>query len=352
MTNAPEPLVPLNVELRGFSGFMLDVDRLLASELVALGTPEECWAAMMLWCRAWKQSPPGSLPNNDRVLAAFSCSGARWPKVREMAMRGFVLCSDGRFYHRVLADEVLRAWGKRNSYKADQERLRKWRDDRKRSGVNNPQWEALRAKVFKRDGYRCTQCESADDLHCDHVVPLADGGESDMSNLMTLCRSCHSRKTAISDMPSKSRRNGDGNGDEMHFNNSSEGISERVYSTGTGTGTKKEKKEPPLGPPSPKSRAKARTAIDPNWQPDAAGLQFANDRGVRTERELPRFRDYHAAKGNLMADWSAAWRTWCGNAGKFSPSRLNSARPGDDGAVEPTPTNPTGRQTTLMTGFV
>ncbi|MCW6512625.1 hypothetical protein [Lichenifustis flavocetrariae] len=77
MSDLPDPLVSPDVDLRGFSGFMLDVDRLLTSELVALGTPEECWAALMLWCRAWKQSPPASLPDDDRVLAAFSGAGKR-----------------------------------------------------------------------------------------------------------------------------------------------------------------------------------------------------------------------------------------------------------------------------------
>lgn len=135
MSDLPEPMVPAEVDLHGFSGFLLDVDRLLASELVALGKPEECWAAVMLWCRAWKQSPPGSLPNDARILAAFSGAGPRWPKVRDVALRGFVLCSDGRLYHRVLADEANAAWQKRKVYRADQERLKKWRENKRRNGV-------------------------------------------------------------------------------------------------------------------------------------------------------------------------------------------------------------------------
>jgi uncharacterized protein YdaU (DUF1376 family) len=143
MTDLPDPLTPPamvgpEVDLRGFSGFMLNVDRLLASELVALGKPEECWAAVMLWCRAWKQSPPASLPNDDRILAAFSGSGSRWPKVKEVALRGFVLCSDGRLYHQVLADEANAAWQKRKAYKADQERLKVWRANKKKDSSETP----------------------------------------------------------------------------------------------------------------------------------------------------------------------------------------------------------------------
>lgn len=115
--NLPEPLVAADVDLSGFSGFMLDVDRMLSSELVALCTPEEGWAAIQLWMRAWKQTPPASLPDDERVLAAFSGAGARWKKVREMALRGFVKCSDGRLYHKVLAAEANEAWSRRLKFK-------------------------------------------------------------------------------------------------------------------------------------------------------------------------------------------------------------------------------------------
>ena len=131
MSETPEPLVPIDVDLRGMPGFMLNVERLLASELVALCTPEEGFAALMLWCRAWQQSPPASLPDDDRVLARFSGAGSRWPKVKAMAMHGFVKCSDGRLYHPVLAAEALNAWKKRTAYKADQERLKRWREGKR-----------------------------------------------------------------------------------------------------------------------------------------------------------------------------------------------------------------------------
>lgn len=39
----------------------------------------------------------------------------RWKAVRQMAMRGWFQCSDGRLYHRTVADAVLRAWNARIS---------------------------------------------------------------------------------------------------------------------------------------------------------------------------------------------------------------------------------------------
>lgn len=107
------PLVTPETDVRDLDGFMLNVERMLASELWALSTGEEFKAAFALWMRAWKQFPAGSLPNDERVLAAFSGAGKRWASVREMALRGFVKCSDGRLYHRVLCEDVRRAFLKK-----------------------------------------------------------------------------------------------------------------------------------------------------------------------------------------------------------------------------------------------
>lgn len=109
----PAPLTMPGMDVRDLDGFMLNAERLMASELVALSTGEEFKAAVLLWCRAWKQVPAGSLPNDDRVLASFAGAGSRWKKIKAMALRGFVECSDGRLYHRVLCEDVKRAFIKK-----------------------------------------------------------------------------------------------------------------------------------------------------------------------------------------------------------------------------------------------
>lgn len=163
----PEPLVPAEVDLRDLDGFMLNVERLLASELFALSTGDEFKAAVGLWSRAWKQMPAGSLPNDDRVLAAFSGAGTRWRKVREMALRGFVECSDGRLYHKVLCDDVLRAWARKQEYtdeqRADADRKRREREDRSRMFVSlkdagvTPPWNIKTSDLRKLVTERVTQ---------------------------------------------------------------------------------------------------------------------------------------------------------------------------------------------------
>ncbi|WP_188260711.1 DnaA N-terminal domain-containing protein [Azospirillum tabaci] len=109
--NLPHPLVPAEVDIAKLDGFMLDTRRVLSSELLALSSGDEFKAAVTLWCRAWQQRPAASLPNNPTILASFAgVSPQRWAKIKDMALRGFVLCSDGRLYHRVLAEDAMRAW--------------------------------------------------------------------------------------------------------------------------------------------------------------------------------------------------------------------------------------------------
>ena len=276
---APDPPIGPETDIGGFPKFMLNADRLLASELVALATPEEGCAALMLWCRAWKQTPPASLPNDDRVLASFSRAGSRWQKVREMALRGFVLCSDGRLYHPVLVEEAIRASSKRDAYKVDQERLRKWRSEQRE----------------RRDWIASLQ-------------------------------------------ESERAENADETPDETHFKQGSETLTEMPLKSDDKTRQEnKRKKDTPLMPPQggeasdgelfvcerSGKAAKAtkpprrRAVIPDGFEPDAAGWAYAASLGA-TRADFAAFTNHHRGKGSVMADWQHAWRTWCDRVPKFA----------------------------------
>jgi len=112
-----EPLTPTDCDLRDFAFMPLDATRLLDSDLFALSSGDEFKAALALWCKCWLQVPAASLPNDDRVLAHLSGAGSKWRKVKDMALRGFVLCSDGRLYHPVVAEKANDAWARKASYR-------------------------------------------------------------------------------------------------------------------------------------------------------------------------------------------------------------------------------------------
>jgi len=52
-------------------------------------------------------------------------------------------------------------------------------------------------KIFKRDRYRCRNCQRKGsdkgdvELHAHHIVPTERGGRDIRSNLVTLCKECH-----------------------------------------------------------------------------------------------------------------------------------------------------------------
>ncbi|MEM5296948.1 DUF1376 domain-containing protein [Burkholderia sp. JPY481] len=113
MTELPGPLTPPDCDLRNFPYMPLEVARLCDSDLAALESPEACWAALLLWCKAWHQVPAASLPDDDRVLAkltGYQRSPQAWLSIRAGALRGWVKCADGRLYHPVVAEKAREAW--------------------------------------------------------------------------------------------------------------------------------------------------------------------------------------------------------------------------------------------------
>ena len=111
----------------------LDVARLRDSDLASDETPEACWAAVLLWAASWHQIPAASIPDNENWIAKHAGYAQRgkidkdWPNVRPGALRGWVMCSDGRLYHPVVSEKANDAWAGRIKYreKKEAERLRK-----------------------------------------------------------------------------------------------------------------------------------------------------------------------------------------------------------------------------------
>ena len=79
--------------------------------------------------------------------------------------------------------------------------------DKRKLKTSSTLWKKIRACIFERDGYLCQRCKRKDllkpvELHgpnhgvCDHVVPVAEGGTDDETNLETICQACCKEKTA------------------------------------------------------------------------------------------------------------------------------------------------------------
>lgn len=130
----PAPMVASDIDLRGYDFMPLYGDRLFHSETWIESKPEARCAALRLWYHAFtKEVPPASLPDRDSLLANYAGYGdqiASWKRVRPQALRGWILCSDGRLYHEVLATIALEAWERRTESRIAQDRLTRHRAER------------------------------------------------------------------------------------------------------------------------------------------------------------------------------------------------------------------------------
>ncbi len=138
MFEKPDPLVPEAVNLRGMPYMPLDIIRLFDSDFYALSNGDEFKAGLSLWCKAFLQSPAGSLPNDDRLLAHLSGAGRGWNKVKGMAMRGWILCNDNRLYHPTVAEKVMEAWAARQERRARTEAARAARQKARANNDSEP----------------------------------------------------------------------------------------------------------------------------------------------------------------------------------------------------------------------
>jgi hypothetical protein len=80
-------------------------------------------------------------------------------------------------------------------------------------------------------------------------------------------------------------------------------------------------------------------SIPENWCPSDRNVADATVRGFSQQEidsEADRFRDHHLARGSSFRNWDAAWRTWLGNARRFSAggsvARFPNPGPGRHGS--------------------
>lgn len=181
MTDKPiKPPIDGDADLRDFPFMPLDVRRLTRSDLMWSITGDEFRAAVALWCEAWQQVPAGSLPNDDRVLAGLAGLGrgptamAEWQALREGALRGFELATDGRLYHPVIIEKAVEAWRRKQeaatARAAHAERMKRWREQKTKptQGDND-------SNVSQND-HEQERDDHVSGSRDDHVTPLIGTG--------------------------------------------------------------------------------------------------------------------------------------------------------------------------------
>lgn len=263
MTETIDPLTPPDCDLRGMEWMPLFGGRLFMSDFEARASDEVFRASLRLWWMAWQQVPAASLPDDDAVLCKLAGLGRdikTWRKLRAAdALHGFVACSDGRLYHRLLAAQAREAWDRRV-----RERDRK---------------AAYRAKYTNGTGG--TGGGQAQD------VPRDKDGDTD------------------GDRPQDSPGTETGLAADRH----GDVRADRTGQDRTGTGQDKEKEE------RSSLRSDARGCRLPDgWNPGEEGAEFARSLNLDPSAVLARFGDYWRAQPGARGrktDWVATWRKWC-----------------------------------------
>lgn len=126
----PDPLTAAECDLRDFPFMPVDIARLFNSEFHARATDAEWRAAVTLWLKSYHQVPAASVPDDDVALARLAEFGRDlkgWKKVREVALYGWVKCSDGRLYHPVVAEKATEAWARKKAFRDRTEKARQAR---------------------------------------------------------------------------------------------------------------------------------------------------------------------------------------------------------------------------------
>jgi 5-methylcytosine-specific restriction endonuclease McrA len=65
------------------------------------------------------------------------------------------------------------------------------RAKRRRICVDREAYKKLHQQILERDGWRCQNCGSRQNLHVHHKHFRSRQGNDTESNLITLCASCH-----------------------------------------------------------------------------------------------------------------------------------------------------------------
>lgn len=129
----PAPYHP-DIRAKGWR-FELDHERLRQSDTWALASPETRPWLLMLWMVAWEQTPCGSLPDDDRLIAArIGMPLQVFHEHRDVLLRKWWKADDGRLYHDVLILRVAEMQAKRAK---DSTRMANYRATRAQSRVSS-----------------------------------------------------------------------------------------------------------------------------------------------------------------------------------------------------------------------
>lgn len=110
------PPYPADVRAKGWR-FEIDMETIKVSDTwLRARTGALRGMLLLLWSEAWMQTPCGSLPDDDELIALIlDMDDDEFAKRRAVLMRGWWRADDGRLYHETITERVLAMMAKRRS---------------------------------------------------------------------------------------------------------------------------------------------------------------------------------------------------------------------------------------------
>ncbi|MDP3537443.1 MAG: hypothetical protein Q8S26_01930 [Azonexus sp.] len=98
---------PPETKAKGYR-FELDYERIIQSDTWALASSRQRPLLLMLWFVSWQQTPCGSLPDSNELIAArLGIELSEFEQNQAILRRGWERAEDGRLYHQVVSEIVL-----------------------------------------------------------------------------------------------------------------------------------------------------------------------------------------------------------------------------------------------------
>jgi 5-methylcytosine-specific restriction endonuclease McrA len=72
--------------------------------------------------------------------------------------------------------------------------MEKLRQKQPRLALDSEEYDRLKTRILKRDGWKCQYCGSSTNLRVHHLVYRSQLGADVSDNLINLCVACHRRE--------------------------------------------------------------------------------------------------------------------------------------------------------------
>lgn len=332
MSGLPVPMADSSLNVQGYDYMPLLGARLFASDFYALAVrnPRGGIAGQKLWWTAWQQVPAGSLPANEYSLCTFADFGSdmrSWKRAREVAMHGFILCSDGRYYHPLIVELARKALDIRA--------------------------KARDKKARQRANHAADERQNAADLREHAANPATDTQHQPIDNAGFASQCPQGRPGSV---PAEGKVR-EGKEEDTSLRSVIGAAQSLPLPTQDARAT-----IVPLSAAAPSDLLGQAPSTEPrgsrlpkDWQPSTADVAYAEGFGLVAAAVALDFRGYwhtKPGKDGRKLDWSLTWQGWCRRQAERNASRGKPRPPSAPSAAQrEVPLDVAGRNVQAVVAF-